>query len=427
VLLVSHNRYLLDRVTTRTLEIEAGHLTDYVGSYSAYRQEKQRRLLRQQEEYQAQQKEIRRLEAMIKRFERWEQMSDDPRIATRRRNKERTIERMEKIERPELKKQSITPRFAADSKGGRIALELKGYTRQISGKELFADVDLHIGYGERVGLLGANGSGKSTLFRDIVDHGAWDHTRIRLGPQVRLGYYSQEHETLDMERSIVEEMRQQPGLSKEGAFHILMNFMFSYLDMDQPVGTLSGGQKSRLQLAKLMAAEVNFLLLDEPTNHLDTYSQERVEEALEAFAGTILVISHDRYFLDRIVERIVEVETPTLRDHPGNFTQYWRRKTVVEPRPEEKRHNLNKASVAKVRTAPSPSQTDGQARRQVEAQLEMLEEEKEEITTALAAAYEAEEYDLAEELGRDLCPLEEEIDRLYTVWETLVAQLDGVE
>jgi ATP-binding cassette, subfamily F, member 3 len=426
VLLVSHNRYLLDRVTTQTFEIEALHLTVYPGNYSAYRDEKSRRLLRQQEQFQAQQKEIRRLEAMIKRFERWGQMSDDPRIPIRRRNKERQIERMDKIERPELEKKSINPRFDAERKSGRIALELIAYSRQIGEKCLFADADLHIGYGERVGLLGANGSGKSTLFRDIVAHGAWDNACIRLGPQVRLGYYSQEHETLDMDRTVIDEMRQQPGLLKEDAWRLLMNFMFSWQDMDQTVGTLSGGQKSRLQLAKLMAADINFLLMDEPTNHLDTYAQERVEEALEAFAGTMLVISHDRYFLDRIVQRIVEVDNPNLRDHPGNFTAYWQRKTAAEkpPEPPSSKTPIPGPSIAKTGARPTPAEIQEKSRLLLEDQLESLEEEKEELAAEIATAYEAEEYDLGEELGRDLQRLEEEIDQLYSAWEALVAQSD---
>ena len=421
VLLVSHNRYLLDRATARTVEIENGRAEEYAGNYTAYREEKKRRLLRQQEQYVTQQKEIKRLQAMIKRYERWGQMSDDPRIATRRRNKERMLERMDKVERPELEKQSIRPRFDAEGKSGRIALELRAYGKEIAGKTLFRQADLHIGYGERVGLLGANGSGKSTLFRDIVAHGAWDHPQIRLGPKVRLGYYSQEHETLDMGRSLIDELRQQPGLAREDACHLLLRFKFAWRDMEQPVGTLSGGQKSRLQLAKLMAAEVNFLLMDEPTNHLDTYAQEQVEEALEAFSGTLFVISHDRYFLDRIVQRIVEVDTPRFKDHPGNFSAYWRaqnaRESVVEPAPKPAREKASR---------PAPNESAAPRRRQeVEAAIEEREEEKEELENEIAAAYEADDHDLAADLTRDLDRLAQEINGLYDEWEHWVDQVDA--
>ncbi len=435
VLLVSHNRYLLDRVTQRTLEIEARLLTQYAGNYSYYREEKQRRLLQQQAQYQVQQKEIKRLEAMIARFEIWGQMSDDPRIATRRKNKERMIERMDKIERPELDKKRIDPRFEAAAKGGRIALELKGYSRQMGSKELFKEADLHIGYGERVALLGANGSGKSTLFRDIVTEAAWDHPVLRIGPQVRLGYYAQEHETLDMGRTIMEEMQEQRGLTKDRAFSILSRFLFRWEEMDQRIGTLSGGQKSRVQLAKLMAADINFLLLDEPTNHLDIYSREQVEESLEAFKGTILVISHDRYFLDRIVGRIVELDEKTLKDHTGNFTEYWGRRSAAKVQAAKldrkgpgkvrssKKVMTGALPVEKTKSPPRSSFIQAKAQEEIEERLEMLGEEKEEVETALAAAYEANEHDVGEELSQELRALEEEIDRLYGDWEEVVAQM----
>ncbi|MFT5086921.1 MAG: ATP-binding cassette subfamily F protein 3 [Candidatus Latescibacterota bacterium] len=427
VLLVSHNRYLLDQVVKRTLEIETRSMSEYAGNYSYYREEKQRRLLQQQAQYQTQQKEIRRLEGMIARFERWGQMSDDPRIATRRKNKERMIDRMDKIERPDLDKKHIDPRFDAADKGGRIALELKKYTREIGGKELFTNVDLHIGYGERVGLLGANGSGKSTLFRDIVQEAAWDHPVLRIGPQVRLGYYAQEHETLDLGRTIMAEMQQQRGLTKDRAFSILSRFLFRWQDMDQCIGTLSGGQKSRVQLAKLMAADVNFLLLDEPTNHLDIYSREHVENALEAFKGTILVISHDRYFLDRIVERIVEVDEKTLVDHEGNFSEYWRRKkekkeqqTLKKTERQQKKKEVTSEEQLEKRTA-RPSYAQAKAQTDIEEELEILEEEKDEIEAALTSAYEANEHDVGDELSQELRAIEEQIEELYEQWEKAIA------
>jgi ATP-binding cassette, subfamily F, member 3 len=426
VLLVSHNRYLLDQVAQRTLEIEARSMSEYAGNYSFYREEKQRRLLKQQAEYETQQKEIKRLESMIARFERWGQMSDDPRIATRRKNKERMIERMDKIERPDLDKKRIDPRFDAADKGGRIALELKGYAREIGGKELFRAIDLHISYGERVGLLGHNGSGKSTLFRDIVEQAAWDHPVLRIGPQVRLGYYAQEHETLDMGRTIMEEMQQQRGLTKDRAFSILSRFLFRWQDMDQRIGTLSGGQKSRVQLAKLMAADVNFLLLDEPTNHLDIYSREHVENALEAFNGTVLVISHDRYFLDRIVERIVEVDEQMLKDHEGNFSEYWRRKKVAQEnqvtakkeRPQKK-IQANPAEGTE-KKAPRPSYAQTKAQEDIEQKLEILEEEKEQVEAALTSAYETNEHDRGDELSQELRALEQQIEELYAQWEKVI-------
>ena len=414
LLLVSHNRYLLDQVVGRILEIEDGRLDAYVGNYTAYRQEKQIRLLAQQATYQAQQKEIRRLEAMIARFEQWGRISDDPRHARRARNKQRQIDRMDKVDRPQLERERIDPRFSANRKAGRIALEIKGYSRELGGQQLFAGVDLHISYGERVGLFGANGSGKTTLFRDIVNGAAWDHPTLRLGPQVRLGYYAQEHETLNPALTVMGQMLEQRGLTRDRAFQLLSRFLFRWEELDQQVSSLSGGQKSRLQLARLMAAEVNFLLLDEPTNHLDIFSCERVEEALEAFEGTVLVISHDRYFLDRIVERIVEVDQLTLVDHLGNFSEYWQRRTAAStptpvaspPPPKVRPPRPAKAPV------PAPPHTA-----QIEARLEALEGEKEALEQQLAEAYAAGDHQRGSECGRQLGHLEAEIAAQYAAWE----------
>ncbi|MBM3278575.1 MAG: ABC-F family ATP-binding cassette domain-containing protein [Candidatus Handelsmanbacteria bacterium] len=418
LLLVSHNRHLLDQVVTRVLEIGDTRLALYRGNYTAYRAQKQQRLLEQQAAYQDQQKEIRRLEEMIARFERWGSMTDDPRPARRARNKQRQIDRMEKVERPQLERERIDPRFSASHKGGRIALEIKGYSRELGGRPLFAGAELLISYGERVGLFGPNGCGKTTLCRDIVAQGAWDHPVLRLGPQVKLGYYAQQHETLNPALTVMEQMLEQRGLTRDRAFQLLLRFLFGWQDLDQKVATLSGGQKSRLQLARLMAAQVNFLLLDEPTNHLDIFSCEKVEEALEAFEGTVLVISHDRYFLDRIVGRIAEVRDLKLMDHPGTFAEYWeRRKSADAPAPAPK------APVPRLRP-PRPAKTappQTTAQELIAARLETLEREKEEVEKEMAAAYEAGDHHLGGERGRRLGHLEAQIAAQYAAWEEVLS------
>ncbi|MBI2501898.1 MAG: ABC-F family ATP-binding cassette domain-containing protein [Candidatus Latescibacteria bacterium] len=416
LLLVSHNRYLLDRVVGRILEIEDRRFSAYVGNYTAYRAQKQQKLLEQQAAYQAQQKEIHRLEAMIARFEQWGSMSDNPQHARRARNKQRLIDRMDKVDRPQLERERIDPRFSASRKGGRIALEIKGYSREVGGRQLFAGADLHISYGERVGLFGANGSGKTTLFRDIVSYAAWDHPVLRLGPQVRLGYYAQEHETLDPDLTVMEQMLEQRGLTRDRAFQLLLRFLFRWEELDQRVGSLSGGQKSRLQLARLMAAQVNFLLLDEPTNHLDVFSCERVEEALEAFEGTVVVISHDRYFLDRIVERIVEVDNLTLRDHPGNFSEYWQRRTALAaPPPVEKAPALRprppRPAKSKAPRPPNPAQEA------LAARIEALEAEQQALEKELAQAYGSGDHQRGNACTRQLRQLRAEIAAQYAAWE----------
>jgi len=434
VILVSHNRYLLDRVVDSILEIEHRRITRYAGNYSWYRAEKMKKLLEQQAAYQSQQKEIRRLEEMIARFEHWASMTDDPRQARRARNKQRMLDKMEKIDRPDLDGRRIDPEFAASSRAGQIALQVKGYDKSFGDRVIFAAADLHLSFGDRVGLLGPNGTGKSTLFKEIVEEAAWDHPVLRVGPQIRIGYYAQEHETLHPERTIMRELLELPGVTRDRAFGVLSRFLFGWDDMDRIVGTLSGGEKSRVQLARLMLSDVNFLLLDEPTNHLDIFSREKVEEALEEFEGSILVISHDRYFLDRIVHRIVEVDNPKLKEYAGDFTYFWGKKkeaTAARQSPPTQKRKQPIVDRKKKRSADqrekrlagggrSPSlakRKDPKEIGEIETRIEGLEAEKLQLEGEVAAAYREKNYKRGDKLTRDLRRLETDIDRLYAQWE----------
>ena len=409
VILVSHNRYLLDRVVTRILEIEDTRLAAYTGNYSAYRAEKMRNLLKQKAAYEDQQKEIRRLEEMIKRFELWASIVVNPRHAKQARSKQKMLDRMDKIDRPNLDRKRIDPRFDFNGRSGKIALQLNGYAKAFGNRTLFDHTDLHLSFGDRVGLLGANGTGKTTLFKDILAHAAWENPVLRIGPQTRIGYYAQEHETLDPQRTILEEVCRTGGITKNQGFAVLSRFLFGWEDMDKRVGALSGGEKSRVQFARLMVSDVNFLLLDEPTNHLDIQSREQVEEALEEFEGTILVISHDRYFLDRIVDRIVEIQPPCLAEYPGNFTAFWEktrteRRTV--PAAQRKRPVARKKKDATA--SPIPPKPD-----RIETEIDKLEAEKLRIEQSLTDAYRRADYKRGERLSRDLRRIENRIERLY--------------
>ena len=415
IILVSHNRYLLDRVIQRVCEIEDRKLTQYIGNYSAYRAEKMKNLLAQRAAYDDQQKEIGRIQAAIKRFEAWGRLSDDPRHARRARNKQKMLDRMDKVERPDLDRQGIDPHFAFSQRSGHIALQLKGYSKAYADSVLFENVELFLASGDRVGLLGPNGSGKTSLFRDIVEHAAWDHPVLRIGPKTRLGYYAQEHETLDPKNSIIDEVRKQGKVSRDQAFTLLSRFLFDWEDMDKKVTTLSGGEKSRVQLAKLMLSDANFLLLDEPTNHLDIKSREQVEDALEEFEGTILVISHDRYFLDRIVNRIVEINNPCLKEYGGDFSYFWRQKKKANSSPIVRK---KKERTAKKKTAtPKPTSTVEVAK--IEEKIERLEEDKLRIEKEVVDAYNQRDFKRGEKLSQNLRNLEWEIEQLYTAWEHL--------
>lgn len=387
VILVSHDRYLLDRVVNGIVEIEDGEASTYAGNYSAYRAEKMRELIKQKAAFDDQQKEIGRLEEMIERYELW----GGKKNARRARNKTKYLDRMDRIDKPVMDRKKIDPIFGNAQSSGKIALELRGYTRVIGERTLFEKVNLLLQSGERAGLVGGNGTGKTTLFKDVVGEAAWEHPTMRIGPRIRLGYYAQEHETLNADRTILEEICSAGGLNRDQGYAILKKFLFGWQDLEKKVGHLSGGEKSRIQLAKLMVSGANMLLLDEPTNHLDIMSRERVEEALEAFEGTLLVISHDRYFLDKLAERVIEVREKTMFSHVGNFTDFWAR-----------------------RRANSRAENGAAFDVEVEKQIEEIEAEKLKLEQRMKKAFEKRDFKQGEKLSRQLRQVENQIEDLYT-------------
>jgi ATP-binding cassette subfamily F protein 3 len=329
VVIVSHDRYLLDETVGLVAELEDRRLTLYQGNYSAFAVEKKLRQLRQQQMYEAQQKEIARIEAAIARFELWASMVVDERHARQARSRHKMLERMDRVEKPVMERRRMG--LELDGwRGSRKVLEIADLEKVYpaagdpadTDKVVLAGVDLLLWHGERAGLLGPNGSGKSVLFRCVLGREEPTGGLIKVGPSVRVGYYAQEHETLDPDKTLIEEIRQVRPMYEQQAISLLGRFLFPYEMVRNRVRDLSGGERSRLQLAKLMLSDANFLLLDEPTNNLDLPSCEVLEEALDEFEGTVLVISHDRYFLDRVVERVVDLEDGTLTEYAGDYTYY---------------------------------------------------------------------------------------------------------
>lgn len=340
VIIVSHDRYLLDEVADHIAEIEERKLTLYQGNYSAYSTEKQLRLLRQQQLYAAQQKEIARIEAAIARFEYWASIVIDERHIRQARSRQKMLDRMDKIEKPIFEREKMGLELNG-WRGSNKVLDIVDLDKTFPARAgsqsgaaaqeniVLLGLNLLIWRGERVGLIGANGSGKSVLFRCIL--GQYEPTSgvIKIGPSVQVGYYAQQHETLDPNRTLIEEIWDAKSMSEHAAVNFLRRFLFPYERTRDTVSTLSGGERSRLQLAKLMLSDANFLLLDEPTNNLDLPSCEVLEQALEEFEGTALIISHDRYFLNRMVDRIVELEDGSLTEYAGDYTYYAQRKEMA--------------------------------------------------------------------------------------------------
>jgi ATP-binding cassette subfamily F protein 3 len=333
VIIVSHDRYLLDGTVTRIAEVEDQRLTIYQGNYSAYAVEKQLRQLRQQQRYEAQRKEIVRIEAAIARFEHWANLVADERHARQARSRRKMLERMDRVEKPVLERRRMGLELNG-WRGSQKVLEIVDLDKVFpapsdeNGEQIvLAGLNLLLWHGERVGMLGPNGAGKSVLFRCIL---GWEEPTggiVKIGPSVHIGYYAQEHETLDLAKTLIDQVRQVRPMYEQQAVRHLGRFLFPYEMVRNRVGDLSGGEQSRLQLAMLMLSDANFLILDEPTNNLDLPSAEVLENALDEFEGTVLVISHDRYFLDRVVDRIAELEGGALTEYPGDYSYYAQQKS----------------------------------------------------------------------------------------------------
>ena len=321
VVIVSHDRYLLDAVVTHIAEIEDGKLTTFPGDYTAYIMDKEERLARQEELYQVQQRKQKRIEEAIKRYAQWVLVSD--KFASRLKSMRTQLERFEqnKLDKPQLERRRMDLQFNG-WRGSNKVLELRGLSKAFGSRSIFTEVDQVIRHGERVGLIGPNGSGKSVLLRLILGLEPADMGEVILGPSVKVGYYAQEHETLDFNQNLIDTVRYASNLSEQAAVAFLIRYLFTYQQATQKVGELSGGERSRLQLALLVLSGANFLLLDEPTNNLDIASAEVLEAALDEFVGTVLVISHDRYFLDRTVERILVIEAGRLIGYAGGYSDY---------------------------------------------------------------------------------------------------------
>ncbi|MCC6499891.1 MAG: ABC-F family ATP-binding cassette domain-containing protein [Anaerolineales bacterium] len=338
VVIISHDRYILDAVASHIAEIEDGKITTFIGNYTEYILDKEERLARQEELYRVQQREIGRLETAIKRFAMWGKVFDNEKFAKKAKSMQKRLDKMDKIEKPVTERRKMD--LALNGwRGSNQVLEFervsKSFAHPTSGLDtsrdehrgttrpaILNDLNFLIRHGERVGLIGANGAGKSVLLRLILEKESPTSGEIKLGPSVKVGYYAQEHETLDFDQTVMDAVRLSGNMSEGRAVSFLTRYLFTYRQATQRVGSLSGGERSRLQLALLVLSGANFLLLDEPTNNLDIASAEVLENALEDFNGTVLVISHDRYFLDRTVNRVFELKDSHITEFIGGYSDY---------------------------------------------------------------------------------------------------------
>jgi ATP-binding cassette, subfamily F, member 3 len=335
VLIVSHDRYLLDIVAEEIVELADARLTHYTGNYSEYAFEKRRKLLLQERQFKLQQREIRRMELAIQRLLGWG-AGQNEKLVKRGRSMQKRLDKLDRVDKPIGERKAIGLSLAASRRGSERTLEIRSAEKTFDGNTVLRDVSATVWNGQRVGVIGANGSGKTVLLRCILGEETLTAGEIVLGPSNTVGYYDQEHQTLDLDNTLADEITRHAALTNRELYGVLGRFLFTSDDAEKKVRNLSGGEKARVQMARLMLQGANFLLLDEPTNHLDIQSAEQLEEALEDFDGTLLVVSHDRYFLDNVVNRIFELVDGRITAYDANYTQYLREKAEQAARLQTK-------------------------------------------------------------------------------------------
>ena len=426
VIIISHDRYFLDAVTTKTIELENCECTTYNGSYSTYAQKKAVAREVQRRHYEQQQKEIARMEAFIEQQRRWNREKNI--VAAESRQK--AIDRIEKVNAPKKLPDSIKIKFRSSIISGNDVLFIENLSKSFPGKELFNDISFDIKRSEKVFLLGPNGCGKSTLLKILAGRIPQTEGCFEYGHKIVLGYYDQELKGLDESNTVLEEVwNDNEKLTHTQIRNALAQFLFTGEDVYKSVRVLSGGEKSRVALTKLMLSGANLLLLDEPTNHLDVNSREALEDALQSFDGTLLVVSHDRYFIRKLASRVIEMTGCSLEDYRGEYEYYLehRRQAAIididgngQPLSASKQVRLD-------------SKEERTRKRKLEKQLASCENEISTIEARLAEiaeemTSEATQCDhvLLSALHTEQLELEIRLEMLYGDWSELSEQMEEI-
>lgn len=327
VIIVAHDRYFLDRIVTKVVEIRQHKSTVYQGNYSQFSEKKQALLDTQMKQYLNQQAEIKHQEAVIAKLKSFNREKSVKRAESR----EKQLDKMERLDKPVEENTRMNLLFSPRIQSGNDVLSIEHLCKAFDSEILFTDISFNLKRGERVAIIGDNGSGKTTILKIINDLVKADAGTIRLGTNVEIGYYDQAHQVLHAEKTIFEELQDDyPSMTNTEIRNILAAFLFTDDDVFKQISKLSGGERGRVSLAKLMLSDANFLILDEPTNHLDIDSKEILERAVNHFEGTVLYVSHDRYFINRTATRILDLTQKQLINYIGNYDYYLEKKEANE-------------------------------------------------------------------------------------------------
>lgn len=425
VMLISHDRFFLDKVTNKIFEIENTHLTEYNGNYSYYLNKKEADREALAKDYEKKMSEIKRLEGIITQQKQWNREKN---IKTAE-SKQKVIDRIEKtVERPNRAPEKIKFNFRIDSSCGNDVLIAEGISKSFSDtktflkKKLFENVDIFIQKKEKVFLLGSNGCGKTTLFNIILGNISDHDGSLDLGARVKLGYYDQTQSDLSIEKTIFEEISDSlPKLDNTTIRNALAAFLFKGDDVFKKISTLSGGEKARVSLTKLMLSSANFLLLDEPTNHLDIQSKEALEGALLDYDGTLFIISHDRYFINKLADKIYELTPNSAKLYGGNYNYYLEKRKYyedvkVQVKPKNNDYKIQKLAEAEKRKLHTK-------RKRVEEEIEEYEKSISKLNKKVHDPNISTDYEKILKLTDEINIKEEYLHKLYEQWEKCESEL----
>ena len=425
-IVISHDRYFLDKVTERTLEMEGKTLTSYKGNYSRYLELRAEHRLAMQRVYENTQKEIARIEGIIEQQRRWNQERNYVTIAS----KQKQIDRLEAIlERPEDDPESIRFQFKASRRGGNDVLTAQDLSLSFGENRLFEHVDLEIKHGEKVFLIGPNGCGKTSLFKILLGQYTPDSGLVRLGSAIDVGYYEQSQLSLHDEKTVMDEIWDlHPQMTQTQVRSALAVFLFKGEDVFKPVGALSGGERARVLLLKLMLSKANFLLLDEPTNHLDIGSCEALEDALSGYDGTLFVVSHDRYLINKLADKVYVLGKEGARLYLGNYDSYLEQREKEQAAQEEQSPQQPKVNLYKLR---KEREANLRKRRTALSRLEGEIEENDRQVKDLEGKLEdpefAADYEGVVAASEEISRLHQRAEELLMEWTQLSQELEELE
>ena len=420
VLIISHDRYFMNSVCDCMAEISMRRLVQYEGNYDQFTVKRQADIERQIREYKLQQAEIARQQAIIQRY----RMYNREKSIRAAESREKRLEKMERLERP-VDEQHVRFSFEARRRTGDDVLKVRGLAKSFEGRSLFENFDLHLRAGDRVAIIGPNGVGKSTLLNIIARKLKADAGEVEFGANVDLGYYEQHQTGLDPEKDVLNELWDAfPRLDLDRVRSVLALFLFTGDDVYKKISMLSGGEKGRVSLCKLMLKRDNLLLLDEPTNHLDMDSREVLEGALEDFDGTILTVSHDRYFINRVADRVIEMRPDGVKEYLGNYDDYLEKKRREEAGLEDAAASgMTKTQLDKQRRKERLLREGKKALEKqleaAEARIAAAEKEIQDLETRMADPELYQRPDEARETARRHAELQAGMDALYEEWEAL--------